>query len=88
MLLPFLLCILILYIPPSGPEPLQAWQFSAAGVCLLALVNAAFCWAGSGLAVRLYRRAGEHVCERADIDIDVDIDIEGRGRLARPWGLC
>ena len=66
MLLPFLLCILILYIPPPAAEPLRAWQFSAAGVCLLALVNAAFCWAGSGLAVRLYRQAGERGAMAAD----------------------
>lgn len=53
MLLPFLLCVLIVYIPlPLGDTAMQ-WPAAAIGVALLALLNAVFAWAGSGLAVRL-----------------------------------
>ncbi len=58
MLLPFLLCVLILYIPlplSDGTVPLSV---AAGGVCLLALLNAAAAYAGSGLAISLSRLPG------------------------------
>lgn len=58
MLLPFLLCVLILYIPlplSDGAVPLSV---GAGGVALLALFNAAAAYAGSGLAMTLSRLPG------------------------------
>jgi Zn-dependent protease with chaperone function len=58
MLLPFLLCILILYVPPPVGGMETPWPLVAAGVTALALLNAAAAWAGSGLAIRLADRPG------------------------------
>jgi len=58
MLLPFLLCVLILYIPlplSDGAVPLSV---GAGGVALLALLNAAAAYAGTGLAMTLSRLPG------------------------------
>ncbi|MCK4283137.1 MAG: M48 family metalloprotease [Candidatus Brocadiae bacterium] len=58
MLLPFLLCVLILYVPlPLGAEA-TSWPVAVAGVALLVAVNAAIAWAGSGLALRLSNAPG------------------------------
>ncbi len=58
MLLPFLLCVLILYIPPPMGQMSAPLLLNAAGVVLLALLNAAAAWVGSGLAIRLCRLPG------------------------------
>ena len=58
MLLPFLMCIFALYVPvPAGGAALP-WPVPVAGVALIALLNAAAGWAGSGLAIRLTDGAG------------------------------
>jgi STE24 endopeptidase len=58
MLLPFLLCLLILYTPlPPGGEAVR-WQVTVAGVLLLAAINVLAAWVGSGLAVRMVVRSG------------------------------
>jgi len=53
-MLPFLLCVMVLYAP-VGPSDGAIGLASVVGVALLALANAAFAWAGSGLARRLAR---------------------------------
>jgi STE24 endopeptidase len=53
MLLPFLMCILILYVPLPESSAAAPWPLILAGVAVLALLNVAAGWAGSGLALRL-----------------------------------
>lgn len=58
MLLPFLLCVLVLYAPlPPGGEP-APWAVTVVGVLVLAALNVLAGWAGSGLAIRLASRPG------------------------------
>jgi len=58
MLFPFLLCILILYIPAPSGGTAAPWPLIASGVTALALLNAAAGWIGTGLAIRLASEAG------------------------------
>ncbi len=53
MLLPFLLCVLVLYVPLPLSGPVPPWPLTAAGVAALVLLHALACWLGSGLAVHL-----------------------------------
>jgi len=56
MLLPFLLSVIILYYAPLDPaQGAMPWPATVVGVVVLALANAAFAWAASGLAIRLAR---------------------------------
>jgi STE24 endopeptidase len=58
MLLPFLLCVLVLYAPlPPGGEA-APWAATVVGVLVLAALNALAGWAGSTLAIRLALRPG------------------------------
>lgn len=66
MLLPFLMCILILYVPMPEGGPAGPWPLIVGGVALLALLNAAAGWAGSGLALRL----GEEPSPRSALAAD------------------
>ncbi len=50
MLLPFLLCVMILYVPPPLGAAAVMPMGTLAGVAVLALLNAAFAWAGCTLA--------------------------------------
>ncbi|MHC5034916.1 MAG: M48 family metallopeptidase [Planctomycetota bacterium] len=59
MLLPFLICIVILYIPLPMGGPAVPWFIVGAGVTALALLNAFAGWVGSGLAIRLAAAPGE-----------------------------
>ncbi len=57
MLLTFLLCVLILYVPvPVHGGPL--WPVSVAGVLALAVVNVVAGWAASSLAIQLTSSTG------------------------------
>jgi len=66
MLLPFLMCILILYVPLPAGSVAAPWPLFVAGVALIALLNAAAGWAGSGLALRLSRGPGMRSALAAD----------------------
>jgi STE24 endopeptidase len=68
MLLPFLLCVLILYVPLPLSGPAAPWPVSAAGVGALAVLAAGAGWAGSGLALRLFR-ASSPLAEAATVRI-------------------
>jgi STE24 endopeptidase len=57
MLLPFLFCILVLYVPTPAGTVTHPWPVATAGVAALALLNAAAGWAGSGVALRLSQAA-------------------------------
>ncbi len=58
MLFPFLLCILILYVPPSVSGPAPPWPIAVGGVCVLMGLNAIAGWLTSSLAIRLGNVAG------------------------------
>ncbi len=58
MLLPFLLCLLILYLPPPLGGTPAPWPLLAGGVAALAALNALAAWAASGLAIRMQRAMG------------------------------
>jgi STE24 endopeptidase len=61
MLLPFLISVVVLYLPLPPAGPAMKLSLAAVGVVALALLNVAAGWAGSGLAIRLsdaYPRGG------------------------------
>jgi len=66
MLFPFLLCILILYVPPSVGAAAPPWPLVAGGVTTLALLNAAAGWIGSSLAIRLCHNPGPRTARMAN----------------------
>jgi len=57
MLLPFLLCVLVLYCPLPLDAQAAPWQVTAVGVIAIAGLNVLAAWAASGLAIRMV--AGE-----------------------------
>ncbi len=58
MLLPFLLCLLVLYTPlPLGGEAVPV-PVTVAGVLMLCIVNALAAWGCSGLAIRFVAHSG------------------------------
>ncbi|MFW6189079.1 MAG: M48 family metallopeptidase [Planctomycetota bacterium] len=59
MLLPFLLCVLLLYVPLPGGGGAPPVLLTVAGVAALAAVNAGTGWLFSRLAIRLVVRSGE-----------------------------
>jgi STE24 endopeptidase len=58
MLLPFLICVLILYVPLPGLGGAPGWPLGLTGVVVLALVNVGAGWLCSRLAVRMTARSG------------------------------
>ncbi|MFO8008841.1 MAG: M48 family metallopeptidase [Candidatus Brocadiia bacterium] len=58
MLLPFLLCVLIVYVPmPTSAAPPTLWA-GMGGVLSIALLHVALCWMGSLVAIFLLNRDG------------------------------
>mgnify|MGYP006284112803 CR=1 FL=1 len=55
MLLPFLLCMLIVYVPPPGGAPLLSLGAAAGGTGALVLLYAVLCLLSTSLALRLAR---------------------------------